>query len=48
MTKKYYYCHSCEKGTEAEENTGKAVHCKHCGRIINLNELKDYKKKKKK
>lgn len=39
MSKRFYYCHYCEKGTEAEENTGKAVYCRFCGRLINLTEL---------
>lgn len=41
MAKKFYYCHNCEKGTEAKENSGKAVYCRFCGRVINLTELKD-------
>jgi hypothetical protein len=41
MAKKYYYCHYCEEGTEAKAETGKAVFCRTCGRLINLNELKE-------
>ena len=48
MGKKYYYCHNCEQGTEAEEKTGKPVFCRHCGRLINLNELKEMAKPVKK
>ena len=43
---KTHYCPSCEKIVEKESDGSSPVYCNHCGRIINLAQIKEWSEEK--